>query len=167
MNDEDTQDALSTPRSDLASVSDALNLIASELEHEKNHALFLGYKVEEIQPNVLLLSPESASRLTWWWLIKRSHGILAKRFIAVPRFSADRYDTLDFANIFNCHCELLCITLEESENRTPQIFAHSFLEGEYNRSNFTLFMERINQEYADALAQDEVYNAWRKIAPES
>jgi hypothetical protein len=133
MDDEDTQDTLSTPGLDRESVTDALNLTASELEHEKNHALFLGYKVEEIQPNVLLLSPDSASRLTWWWLIKRSHGALAKKFISVPRFSADRYDTLDFINIFNCHCELLCATLQESENRTPQIFAHSFLEGEYNR----------------------------------
>ena len=166
MNDQQEPNELSSSILGPDSVKSALDLVSSELEHEKNHALFLGFKVEELQPHVLLLSPDTASRLAWWWLIKRSHGVLARKAVATPRFSADRYDVLDFVNRFNCQCELLCMTLEELEDRTPQIYAHSFLEGEYNRSNFTLFMERINQEFHDAFSAGDLYNAWQRIAPE-
>jgi hypothetical protein len=162
--EEDQVQPESEPSSELA--RNCLDNIASELEYEKNHALFLGYKIEEYQPHILLLKPDAASRLAWWWLIKRSHGVLARRLVVIPKFSADRYDTLDFINRFNCCCELLCLTLEEAENRTPQIFAQSFLEGEYNRSNFTVFIDRINHEYFEAFTSLEVSTAWQKIAPD-
>ena len=37
--------------------------VTSELEYEKNHALFLGYKVTEIDSNVISLTPDSAESL--------------------------------------------------------------------------------------------------------
>lgn len=143
----------------------ALFHVASELEYEKNHALFLGYKVDEIAPNVILLTPDSSDRLWWWWLIKRSHGLLARRTMLSPRPSANRMDCLEFINSVNCQCEVVALTLEPGKDGGLEIFAQSFLEGEYNRANFTIFVERINQELSNSLNSDEVLEGWRRIAP--
>lgn len=139
-------------------------LSASELEYEKNHAQFLGYKADEIESNILSLMPENADRLWWWWLVKRDHGVLARRIMNPARSDAARSDILEFVNAINCLCEAVCITLEVNKNGEQQIFAQSFLEGQYNRSNFTIFMDRINHELSNATTNDDVLAAWSKIS---
>ena len=140
-------------------------LSTSELEYEKNHAQFLGYKVEEIDSNILSLTPENADRLWWWWLVRRDHGVLARRIMNPAAPGASRIDMLEFVNAVNCLCEAVCITLEVGKNGETQIFAQSFLEGQYNRSNFTIFMERINQELSTAVSNETVLEAWTRISP--
>jgi len=143
----------------------ALLHVASELEYEKNYALFLGYKVDEIAPNVISLTPDNSDRLWWWWLIKRSHGLLARRAMLSPKPAASRIDCLEFVNLVNCHYEVVSLTLEPGKDGGLEIFAQSFLEGEYNRANFTIFIERINQELSSSLGGEEVLEIWRRIGP--
>lgn len=152
----------STPASE--QLKSQMLLSASELEYEKNHAQFLGYKTEEIDSNILSLTPENTERLWWWWLVKRDHGVLARRIMSPARPGAPRSDILEFVNAINCLCEAVCVTLECNKNGEQQMFAQSFLEGQYNRSNFTIFMDRINHELSAAVTNDAVLEAWSRIS---
>jgi len=105
------------------------------------------------------------NRLWWWWLVKRSHGVLARRLMPEPRIGSDRYDVLNFINEVNCACETIALTLDLNDEKKPFIAAQSFLEGQYSRSNFTIFMDRINEELTTAMNQPHVQAAWSKVKP--
>ena len=130
--------------------------ISSELELEKNHAQFFGYRVEEIQSNLITLTPASSNRMTWWWLIKRGHGVLARRGYCPYNGQISRQDCLEFCNKINVRSELITAKLEKDEDGKENIFIESFLEGQYSRSTFSIFLERINQEFYEALTQEDI-----------
>ena len=63
---------------------------------------------------------------------------------------------MEFCNKINVTSELITAKLEKDEDGKENIFIESFLEGQYSRSTFSIFLERINQEFYEALTQEDI-----------
>jgi hypothetical protein len=144
--------------------------VSSELELEKNHLQFLGYKVTEHENGLLLAegTESTAGGCYWWHVVKRSHGVCFMRWLNVAE-SASLLDKLMLANAVNKITEMSCTSVGTSSTETMEdasfLFTTAFLEGDYDRSRFTLFVNHLNREYDAALSCGEFDMIWDRIKP--
>lgn len=143
--------------------------VSSELELEKNHLQFLGYKVTENEHGLLALTTESTPGSYFWWqVLKRPHGVCLMRWLTVLE-SASFLDKLMLANVVNKITEMSCTSVGLSSSEPAEdaivLYTTAFLEGDYDRNRFTLFVNHINREYDAATSCKEFNMIWDRIGP--
>lgn len=120
---------------------------ASSLELEKNHLQFLGYNCTvESENQILAEATKSAGENSLWWhFYKMRRGVLALRWWVVPNGPSE-LDMLKLVNEMNTTNFFVCASITSSEEGTHFLNIKSFLEGDYDRSNFGIFVNQINAE---------------------
>ena len=121
-------------------------LTTHTLEHYKNHCEFLGYSVEEDGEYSIICTHQRRDRLRFI-LLNHGIGVMVQVWYMVPeRASRDNLFLYSYANEINYIFTFMKICIRGIEDGKPFIMLTSVIEGAYDRKNFAIFLENINED---------------------
>lgn len=130
------------------------------LEHYKNHCEFLGYCVEEDGEAAIFCNHQRKDSVSFV-LLNHGAGVMAQIFYALPEHLADEPLTLYYyANELNYIFIFMKAAIRGVEDRKPYIMLTSVCEGEYNRKNFSIFLDNIEQDMNQFHAYPKTRHIW-------
>lgn len=133
---------------------------AHALQYYKNHCEFFGYSIEETSESSIIChhSKKDTLRLV---LLNYGAGVMAQIFYKIPeKFKYDPNPLYIYANDLNYRLIFMkaCITGVE----TGKIFItlSSVIEGDYNRKNFAIFLDNIDNDMVHFHSLPQTRNIW-------
>lgn len=142
-------------------ISDAT---AHPLAKYRNHLEFNGYKVEENEDILLCTHPRKPSISI---INKPGRGVIVRSFYWSMRQDVEEIKILRLANELNADMYYMKAYLYQDEVETEdgeeevinKFFLETFLEGEYDRSNFSLLLDNIEEDI-DTFLDHELAQAY-------
>lgn len=131
------------------------------LEYYKNHCEFLGYSVEYDGDYSIICTHSRKSTLSLF-LLNHDVGVLARVLYFMPeKFINNLMPLYAYANELNYNFNYMKAYIREANDGTPFIILSSVLEGDYNRKNFAIFLENIDQDLDKFHSYPKTRDIWK------